>query len=485
MSEGLVVRPPVAVREWERLTRASARLGGTVPPPEPRGWERWRARLKALAQSGELARRAVVAAPLVAIAFAVFAFGGVYGWAYGGAYVLIFAALGTWSVQCWRGVWRARWRAVYTPLVAFTVWALLQSAAGLSVIPASTNTQILHLGAGMVTYVLVGQVYRPETDARPILTALALLTAALSALAIMQMLTASNGIYWHFTYAYATPAGSFVNHNNFAGCMEMLIPAAVAAAYQHRRRSWLRWVAWLLAPVLGLVAMVLAASRGGLLALGIEAMVGLGLYAWLRRPGSRPRWGVAALALALAGAFVAAAGPGRLIQRLQAGAAHGPDLEQRHELNLSSWTMFRAAPVSGWGLGTWSQVYPVYARFDDGATYGYAHNDYLQLLAETGLVGTGCGLAFWSLWGGDLRRRWLSWRRERRGSSATALGLAAVIASAGMLAHSWVDFNLHIPANLLLFMVLLALAAAPDVKDAARERWSDPAPGENAREYDE
>src|SRR5690348_57878 len=105
MSEGLVVRPPVAVREWERLTRASARLGGTVPPPEPRGWERWRARLKALAQSGELARRAVVAAPLVAIAFAVFAFGGVYGWAYGGAYVLIFAALGTWSVQCWRGVW--------------------------------------------------------------------------------------------------------------------------------------------------------------------------------------------------------------------------------------------------------------------------------------------------------------------------------------------------------------------------------------------
>lgn len=446
----------------ERLRRESLRIGAALPPPPPeRGahWRRRREALAALARSGVLTRRLVLAAPVCAIGSSIFAFGGVYGWAYGIAYLLIFAALGAWSLQCWRGVWRARWQAVYAPLLAFVLLALAQAGWGLSAVTAATATALLHLGAGMVAFVLVGQVYDGGTDADTIMAVFSALTAALGLLAILQILTSSTGIYWHFTYAYASPAGSFVNKNNFAGCMEMLIPAAGACVYRRRHRDWLHLLPWALAPGLGVAAMVIAASRGGMLALAAEAVTALVLYLVARRPGSRLRWSWILVCAAAAAALVGAVGTQRLSRRLETSALHAPSITQRRLLNLSSESMFRARPILGWGLGTWAQVYPVYARFNDGSTYAFAHNDYLQLLAETGVAGAACGLAFWGLWGwgfADRLRR--PPERRRRWAEAQMLAWASAIAIAGMLAHSWVDFNLHIPANLLLFFVLLALA---------------------------
>lgn len=476
---------PAAAGELERLAYESQRIGAVLPAPAGPGWWRVRGqRWRELARSGELTRRLALGAPVGAVAFAIFAFGGVYGWAYGCAYVLIFAALGAWAVQCWRGAWRARWQPLYAPLLAFLLLALVQ-VSGASVVAAATATALLHVGAGLVALVVVSQLYRPGQDARVLLASLAVLTATLALLAITQILTASTGIYWHFTYAYASPAGSFVNRNHFAGCMEMLIPAAVAAAYQHRQRDWLHWLPWMLAPALGVAAMVLAASRGGMLALGAEAVLGLGLYAGLRprgrrherhdghgesdHEGRRPRrrnWQWTAAGVMVAAAFTWAVGTGRLSQRFATAGEHAPSLQQRLLLNRSSWTMFRQRPLLGWGLGTWAEVYPQYALFSDGTTYAYAHNDYLQMLSETGLTGAVCGLAFWGLWLWGVSDR----LRHGSGGAGQTLALAAVIACGGMLVHSWVDFNLHIPANLLLFAILLALAesgARRGVKDSA------------------
>jgi O-antigen ligase len=80
----------------------------------------------------------------------------------------------------------------------------------------------------------------------------------------------------------------------------------------------------------------------------------------------------------------------------------------RKDFLLSSLEMVRNRPLTGFGLGTWSEVYPGFARFDDGLFANQAHNDWIQWAAEGGIpflmlmAGVVAGAirpAFRSLWG--------------------------------------------------------------------------------------
>jgi len=99
----------------------------------------------------------------------------------------------------------------------------------------------------------------------------------------------------------------------------------------------------------------------------------------------------------------------------------------------------------------------------------HVHNDYIEALAETGLVGGCCGLAF----------LWLLFREARKsftaeqGHFSRALHAGAIAAVCGLLIHSLVDFNLHIPANALLFLLQAYLATSaplPSQAPAKRQR---------------
>lgn len=438
--------------------QAAVRVSKRAKPPSGRsgllpGWRSLRA------QEGELGRRLLLGAPLAAVGFAIWAFGGVYGWAYGGAYVLIFAALAIWCVQCWRGKLPMTWRPVYLPVLLVAGLVGAQLVWHLSAVPAASLTAALHLGAAGTAFFLITQLYRGDRDAGWIMPGFAVFTAALALLAILQLLTSAHAIYWKFTYTYASPAGSFVNRNHFSGCMELLLPMACAEAYFRRRRGWLRFLPWAAAPAVAITALILAASRGGMLALIVEVLAGVVVF-WLREhrraadstSGRRRRMAAAISAVALTAVLVWAAGTSRLQARTVAASTHAPGVEQRRQLNRSSWAMFRQRPGLGWGLGTWADVYPAFARFTDPDVFEFAHNDYLQWLSETGLAGAGCAILFWVLWAGAFRRR----LQVNEGGQVAAVG--ALVACLGLLSHSWVDFNLHIPANLLLFFEVAGIA---------------------------
>lgn len=120
--------------------------------------------------------------------------------------------------------------------------------------------------------------------------------------------------------------------------------------------------------------------------------------------------------------------------------------------------MFSHRPVWGWGLGTFPTVYPAFRSFYTNLFVNEAHNDYAQLLVETGLVGFLLMLWFlvflyrYGLPGTS--RRW-----EFRWDGAVSV--AALLGCTGILLHSFVDFNLQIPANAAVFYTLCALAASP------------------------
>ena len=115
---------------------------------------------------------------------------------------------------------------------------------------------------------------------------------------------------------------------------------------------------------------------------------------------------------------------------------------------------FSRSSIDGHRAGTLIVVYPRYESFYNGTTVDHAHNDFLELLADTGLVGGVCGALFIGL----LFRRGLASFQVAAGGSARALVAGPLVGCAGMLLHSFVDFNLHIPSNALIFLLLASLA---------------------------
>ena len=112
--------------------------------------------------------------------------------------------------------------------------------------------------------------------------------------------------------------------------------------------------------------------------------------------------------------------------------------------------MIAANPISGTGLGTFGLAYPAFKTYGSTDIWDQAHNDYLQLLAESGLVGFILLLAGMGLF---LLRHVLPvlagpWRLQEPVALGAGLGLVT------LLFHALVDFNLQIPSNGLLFVLL-------------------------------
>jgi len=127
---------------------------------------------------------------------------------------------------------------------------------------------------------------------------------------------------------------------------------------------------------------------------------------------------------------------------------------KRASMRLDTWHIFLDHPVMGTGLGTLQMVFPPYDTFYDGKIVNHSHNDYLEALAETGVLGGLC--CAWFL--GVLLLESLHGLAELGSSFGASLNLSGLVGCSGLLVHSLVDFNLHIPANAMLFMVAAFLA---------------------------
>jgi O-antigen ligase len=125
-------------------------------------------------------------------------------------------------------------------------------------------------------------------------------------------------------------------------------------------------------------------------------------------------------------------------------------------MRKDTWHIFLDHPVAGTGLGTLQIVFPPYETLYDGKIVNHSHNDYLEALAETGLLGGLCCAWFLAV----LVIQSLKSVRQLNHSFVGALQLSGLVACAGLLVHALVDFNFHIPSNLLLFFLMAHLASA-------------------------
>jgi putative inorganic carbon (hco3(-)) transporter len=126
--------------------------------------------------------------------------------------------------------------------------------------------------------------------------------------------------------------------------------------------------------------------------------------------------------------------------------------EQRDEVDQGLVPMIEDFNWVGSGAGTFRYAFPAYVNGNYGG-YDHAHNDYLELLSDLGVIGFSClaGLVLTSLW------QALKALRYRHSSFVRGMGFAGFMGTLSLLIHSSVDFNLQIPANAMLFIAMLAI----------------------------
>jgi O-antigen ligase len=318
----------------------------------------------------------------------------------------------------------------------------------------NTHEEFTLLLADVLVVFVAVQVFRTQADWRVFVWFVMIFGFLVSVFGILQHLTFNGKLYWFREMHYGgMPFGPYVNRNHFAGFAELFIPMALVPLMLGKVRRE-RWFIVGLFAVVSIGGLFLAASRGGIVSFVVQVGV---IVAWmsLRRTGTRQMLAGAAV-LAAAVLMVSWLGVKEIAQRFSTMKTLEVASGKRASMRRDTWRIFVDHPWVGTGLGTLQIVFPAYDTLYDGRIVNHTHNDYLEALAETGFVGGLCCALYLGMF------LFHSLRQLSVGNSsfASVLNLSGFVACVGFLVHSFVDFNLHLPANALLFFLMAILATS-------------------------
>lgn len=275
--------------------------------------------------------------------------------------------------------------------------------------------------------------------------------------------TSSSLYFYHFTNR-GTAVGFFANANHMASLLLVTVPFQAALL-----RDGLKTKGSHRAAIIGAVGATFAVTICGIFVVGSLAGYGLLLpvilaSALIVKGTGRMRLAAAVLLpiMVVAGlALILATSDGQMMLN----QASDMDQESRRLIYSTTWRALTHFWPIGTGLGTFQDVY---RSFENPLTIklayvNHAHNEYLEILLENGVVGLVLMLAFLAWWIG---RAWRIWRE----GTMSPFAMAAVIASASLLVHSLVDYPLRTTALSSVFAACLALMAAPRRRAHSAER---------------
>ena len=293
---------------------------------------------------------------------------------------------------------------------------------------------------------------------------------------IVQTYSGSQKIWWWTNiYGKGWVTGTYINRNHLAGFLEMLLPICFGFVIANVKKSGSRqkyhdysvsrlkrfknWffsgeekpkiiLFFFMGIVLGL-GLLLAGSRGGIISFGISMFCMIFLFAF--KNGYRKYGIIAACLCMLIMAYGLHIGIEKTLDRFE----HIGHLYNRFEISKSVVPMIKDFPVFGTGWGNFMYMSSRYTlpQYSDRLILGNAHNDWLEMASESGMVGViifiGALLVY-------LFRSIKLWFR-REDSFATGLGVGVIFAVIAISIHSFFDFNMHIPANPMALSVIMAI----------------------------
>lgn len=423
----------------------------------------------------------------VILAFSTLAYGATETWAFG--FISIFTGLIAifWLADAWfNREFRFDTNALQLPILGLIIIGLIQllplrspetggaltvpAVSSLSINPYATRFAVIQLIVFLIFFAAAFTYLNSAQRLRKIVAGVVIFGAVMAFFGILQRLASPEGIYGWRPTPQAIPFASFVNQHHFAAFMEMTIGLTLALwvgkATEKDKRLLL-----IIAIVLMGIAILLTGSRGGVLSLlGVVGFVLLTNF--LRKTDGaeeipkeekRARFkrnlamvgGGFGLLIVLVGAVLLLGGDAPLSRGI--GLTTHTDVSSgRLHFWSVGWQIFLSYPIIGAGLDAFGTAFPLYDTWNGNFRVEQAHNEYLQILADAGILGFLCIAAFIFL----LFKQGLQKIGTEHSHFRRSVAIGALAGCFGILIHSFFDFPLRTSANAFFFLLFAVFAAA-------------------------
>lgn len=262
------------------------------------------------------------------------------------------------------------------------IWGIFQLLTHTTVSTFETRRVLLRWGALVGVFFLSQTAAKSKRGERIVLNTFLCFAGAMAVLCLAQLYTSAGRVLWIFPSGYNDVFGTFPSYNNYAQFVELALPIALWYGLREEQRSW--W--YRIAAGLLYGSVIGSASRAGA-ALCTAELLGILLIGWLRQrkrgPGLRPRISLSTLIVipVLAAVCTLVVGWHQVWRRFETEDQY---LVHRDYL-VSALEMAKGRPLTGYGLGTFPEVYPRYVVKVFPFYANHAHNDWVEFVDEGGI----------------------------------------------------------------------------------------------------
>jgi len=436
----------------------------------------------------------------LAIILSALAYGTVHYWALAIFFIGAVSILVLWLIDSWSlGSFRISRNVLQLPLLGMLLLGLFQLlplrhpedvgthsiplVSSLSFDPYSTRFILVQTAALLIYFAAVLVFTDTPKRLRLLVRTITVFGFFLAIFGLTQSFTSPDKVYWIRELPQSQAFGPFINRHHFAGYMELALALPLGLVLTGSIEREKKFI-YLFAAGLMAVALIMTNSRGGLISLFAELLFLVATMGLRRRHRHKKREseehkpriksaamkaGLAlALVVALFGGVVLLGGEEALTRMVGSVNTDDPTTGRAHFWSVTV-DIIKHHPWVGTGLGAFGVVYTSYDSRNGMYRLEQAHNDYLQVLSDGGIVGAVIGLFFVV----SLFRMGFA-RRESRDDFRRGVATGALAGCFAVLVHSFFDFTLHTPANALLFLMLAALATmngrVEDVQSRRKKR---------------
>ena len=436
----------------------------------------------------------------LAIILSALAYGMVHYWALAFFFIGGVSILVLWLIDSWNlGSFRISRNVLQLPLMGMFLLGVFQLlplrhpedvgthsiplVSSLSFDPYSTRFILVQVAALLVYFAAVLVFTDTPKRLRLLVRTITIFGFFLAIFGLTQSFTSPDKVYWIREMPQSQAFGPFINRHHFAGYMELALALPLGLVFTGSIEREKKFI-YLFAAGLMAVALIMTNSRGGLISLFAELLFLVATMGLRRKhkhkkreseehaPRIKSAAAKAGLALALVvvlfGSVVLLGGEEALTRMAGSVNTDDPTTGRAHFWSVTV-DIIKNHPWLGTGLGAFGVVYTGYDSRNGVYRLEQAHNDYLQVLSDGGVVGGLIGLFFIV----SLFRMGFA-RRESRDDFRRGVATGALAGCFAVLIHSFFDFTLHTPANALLFLVLAALATmngrVEDVQSRRKKR---------------